>query len=195
MAIHVKFYNSDNNNQLLNKSALIILITGLILLIPLIAMQFSDEVNWGVFDFIAAGILISGTVIAYQFIAGRTKNKFYKTAIGIALATGLIIIWANLAVGIIGSEDNPANLLFFGVLLIGFVGAIISQFKAAGMAKTMFAVALAQALVPVIAFIIWLPPLDIGLLSTFLFNVFLVLLFSASAILFQKSAANKVAEK
>lgn len=191
MAMLAKFYNSDNNNHLLKKSVLIIFITGLILLIPLIAMQFSDEVNWGVIDFIAAGILISGTGIVYQFIAGRTKDKLYKTAFGIALVTGFLIIWTNLAVGIIGSEDNPANLLFFGVLLIGFAGAIISQFKAVGMSKTMFAVALAQALVPVIAFIIWLPPLDIGLLRVLLLNGFFVILFAESAILFKKSVNNK----
>jgi hypothetical protein len=45
----------------------------------------------------------------------------------------------------IGSENNPINLLFGGVLLIALVGAIIARFKPAGMARTMVAAAIAQA--------------------------------------------------
>ena len=59
----------------------------------------------------------------------------------------------NLAVGIIGTEDNPANLMYGGVLAVGIVGAIIARFQPHGMARALVATALAQALVAVIALI------------------------------------------
>lgn len=64
----------------------------------------------------------------------------------------------NLAVGIIGAEDNPANLMYGGVLAVGVIGAIIARFQPDGMARALFATALAQALVAVIALIAGLRP-------------------------------------
>jgi hypothetical protein len=50
----------------------------------------------------------------------------------------------NLAVGVIGTEDDPANLMYVGVLAVGIIGAIIARFRPHGMARTLFATALAQ---------------------------------------------------
>lgn len=61
--------------------------------------------------------------------------------------------WVNLAVGIIGSEDNPLNVVFVGVLAIGIVGAFIARFQPRGMARAMVAVGIAQVLVAVAALI------------------------------------------
>ena len=38
-----------------------------------------------------------------------TGNSAYRAAVGVAIAAAFILVWMNLAVGIIGSEDNPAN--------------------------------------------------------------------------------------
>lgn len=65
-----------------------------------------------------------------------------------------MILWINGAVGIIGSEDNPMNLLFGVVLLVGVISAIAVRLEAPGMARTMFVVAFAQFLVPVVAYVI-----------------------------------------
>ncbi len=51
----------------------------------------------------------------------------YRFAVGVALAAAFLLVWMNLAVGLIGSEDNPANLMYFGVLAVGFIGAIIAS--------------------------------------------------------------------
>jgi hypothetical protein len=53
----------------------------------------------------------------------------------------------NLAVGIIGSEDNPANLMYGGVLAVGIIGAIIARFEPHGMARALVATTLATSAV------------------------------------------------
>ena len=116
-------------------------------------MQFTDEVNWGTADFIFAGALIGGTGLAFELAARATANYAYRAAVGLALAAAFLLIWLNLAVGIIGTEDNPLNLMFGGVLAIGLIGAIIARFQPGEMARALFATALAQALVAVIALI------------------------------------------
>jgi hypothetical protein len=161
----------------------------LILLLPLVARQFTDEVYWSVFDFVFAGVLLFGTGITYELAVRKTDNRAYRAAIGVALAAAFILIWVSGAVGIIGSEDEPANLMYIGVLAVGIIGAVIARFQPDAMARAMFATAFAQALVGVIALAsglgttgpIW--PLDIlGLTG------FFVALFVASALLFRKAA-------
>lgn len=127
---------------------------GLILLVPLVAMQFSDEVNWDVTDFAIFGAMLAGVGFAFELVTRKTGNTAYRIAVGFALASTFLLIWINGAVGIIGSEDNDANLMYGGVLAVGIIGAIIARFRARGMARAMFATALAQALVAVIA-LIW----------------------------------------
>jgi len=69
------------------------------------------------------------------------------------LAAACILVWLSLGVGIIGKDGDPANLMYFGVLAVGIVGALISRFRPLGMARALFAMALAQALVATIALI------------------------------------------
>ncbi len=135
----------------------ILLAVAFILLLPLVAMQFTDEVVWDLADFIVAGALLVGTGLTFELAARMTGNTAYRAAVGLAVVAALILVWMNLAVGLIGSEDNPANLMYGGVLLVGIIGAIIARFRPHGLARALFATALAQALVPVIALIIWKP--------------------------------------
>jgi hypothetical protein len=121
------------------------------LLLPLVAMQFTDEVNWSETDFIVAGALIGGTGLTFQLAARATVNHAYRAAVGLALAAAFLLIWLNLAVGIIGTEDNPLNLIFGAVLATGIIGAIIVRCRPLGMARAMLATALAQLLVAVFA--------------------------------------------
>jgi hypothetical protein len=71
----------------------------------------------------------------------------YIAAIVIAAGSALLMIVANGAVGIIGSEDNPINLLFSGVVVLGLVGASIARFRPLGMARAMYAMATALLMV------------------------------------------------
>jgi len=72
--------------------------TSFILLIPLIAMQFSDQVVWTPFDFIAAGILLFGTGSVFVFTTRKIIK--YRVALSILFLTALVYVWAELAVGI-----------------------------------------------------------------------------------------------
>ena len=132
----------------------IALVTAFLLLIPLVAMRFSAEVDWSPFDFAVAGALLFGSGLAYGLIARKAGNTAYRAAIGIAVAAALLLTWVNLAVGIIGSENNPANLMYFAVLLVGIIGAGIARLRPTGMARALFVTACAQALVPLIALLI-----------------------------------------
>lgn len=128
-------------------------IAALILLLPLVAMQFTNEVAWDETDFVIIGVLLFGGCGAYELAARMTANVAYRAAVGFAVVTAATLIWINLAVGIIGSEDNPANLMYGAVLAIGILGALIVRFHPRGMARALAAMALAQALVGVIALI------------------------------------------
>lgn len=160
----------------------------LLLLLPLVAMQFTDEVVWDVTDFAFAGALLVGTGVTFELAARKTGDSAYRAAVGVALAAAFILIWVNGAVGVIGSEDNPANLMYFGVLAVGIIGALLARFQPLGMARALFATALAQTSVAVIAVIAglgqpWSGPLELSAL-----NGFFVALFLGSAWLFRRAA-------
>ncbi len=125
----------------------------LILLLPLIAMLFTDEVAWDETDFAVMGAMLFGACGAYELAARTTRNIAYRSAVGVAVVAAFILIWMNLAVGIIGSEDNPANLMYGGVLAVAVLGALLVRFRPHGMARALAATALAQVLVGVIALI------------------------------------------
>jgi len=169
----------------------IALATAFVLLLPLLAMEFTDEVVWDLADFAVAGALLFGAGLTYELLARKAGNFVHRVAIGLAVATALTLVWMNLAVGLIGSEENPANLMYIGVLAVGIIGAIIARFRPQGMARALFATALAQALVPVIALIIWKPQVTsvealLGMLGV---NAFFVMLFVGSALLFRRAGA------
>ena len=78
----------------------ILTFTAILLLIPLIAMQFSDEVNWTLFDFVIAALLLSGTGLLCELVLRKINELKYRIAICGVLLTALLFVWAELAVGI-----------------------------------------------------------------------------------------------
>jgi hypothetical protein len=122
-----------------------------LILLPWVATQITDEVDWNLADFAVAGALVVGVGVIYELATRMTGNSAYRAAVGVALAAAFILIWINLAVGIIGSEDNPANLMYGGVLAVAIIGAVIGRFQPLGMALALSATALAQTLVGIIA--------------------------------------------
>lgn len=170
-----------------NKNILrIALAVAFILLLPLLAMQFTGEVNWGITDFVVAGAVLFGAGLAYELVAGKVDVIAYRAAVGVAVATALLLVWVNLAVGIIGSEDNPANRLYIGVLAVLIIGSLIARFQPPGMARALFATALAQAVVALIALVAenYLDWLEILIL-----NGFFIALWVGSALLFRRANA------
>ena len=158
------------------------LATAFILLIPLLA-----DWAWGPADFVIAGALIFGTGLACVLVASKAGNIAYRAAFGVALAAALLLVWLNLAVGVIGTEDDLANSMYVGVLAVGIIGAIIARFRPPGMARALFATALAQALVAVIALLGGLGYPFSGPAELLILNGFFASLFVGSALLFWKA--------
>jgi hypothetical protein len=116
------------------------------------------------------------------------SSTAYKSAIGVALVAAFLLAWLSLGVGIIGADGDPANLMYFGVLAVGIIGAFIARLKPHGMARALFATALAQALVAIIALI-----LDLGLpyspaAEIILLNGLFIAMFGGAAGLFRRAA-------
>lgn len=163
-----------------------------LLLVPLIGMQFSDEVAWTGFDFAFAAALVIGTGIAFEIAIRHATNNAYRIAFGVALGAAFVLIWVTGAVGIIGSENNSANLMYGGVLVVGTLGALLARFRAQGMARALYAMALAQVLVPAIALVLGKVPTG-SEIEVVAINAFFVALFLASAVLFRNAAEEQAA--
>ena len=113
----------------------------------------------------------------------------YRSAVALTLAAAFILVWGNLALGVIGSEDERANMLYIGVLAVGFIGALIARFQPRGMARALVAMALAQASVGVIALITGMHEYPGSSVFEILgLTGFFVALFLGSAWLFQYAA-------
>lgn len=123
----------------------------ILLLLPLAAMQITRELDWNGSDFAVLGFMLLTACCTYEFAVWLSGNVAYRAAFGIALAAAFILVWLNLAIGIIGDENNPPNLMFAGVLAVGFTGALIARFRPQGMSHALIATAIAQTLVGVIA--------------------------------------------
>ncbi len=118
-----------------------------ILLLPLIAMQFTSEVNWDETDFIVMGAILGAAGGAIELALRKSGDNAYRAAVGVAILAAFLLIWVNLAVGIIGDEDNAANLMFAGLLLTGMFGAAIARGRPDGMARTLVVMAVGQAVI------------------------------------------------
>lgn len=81
----------------------IVTIVAILLLIPFIGMQFSDEVDWKLNDFIVMGVLLLGTGLAIELVMRKVTSKGNRIAICIAILAALFLVWVELAVGIFGS--------------------------------------------------------------------------------------------
>jgi hypothetical protein len=164
----------------------------LLLLLPLVAMQVTDEADWDLADFVTFGAMLVTAGGAYELAARQTGNHAYRAAVGVALVTAFILVWMNLAVGIIGTENNSANLMYGGVLAVAIAGAIIARFQPHGMAHAMVATALAQVFVAVIALTAGLGFTGRGGLGEILILTgFFTALWLVCALLFQRVARER----
>ena len=93
--------NAMNQNIIMRNSVFgwIALGACLLLLIPLIAMQFTAEVNWGIMDFAVMGVLLTGTASVFVVVARLVPQKYWLVIAAIATLL-FLVAWAELAVGI-----------------------------------------------------------------------------------------------
>ena len=124
-----------------------------LLLLPLAAMQFTSEVNWTGSDFLIIGIMLLAACCAYEFAVWLSADIAYRAGFALAVAASFLLVWVNLAVGIIGNEveNDVANLLFAGVILAWFIGGVFSGFRAKGMSYAMIAATLVHVAIGLFA--------------------------------------------
>lgn len=111
----------------------------------LLVLPLAMKAPWTASDFIFAGLLLGSLGLAFEFIVGRSDSIAYRLGAAVAAIAAFLTVWVNAAVGMIGSGDNPLNLLFGGVLLVALAGAIVARLEAAGMARAMGVAAILQA--------------------------------------------------
>ena len=111
----------------------------LLLLLPWIA-----NAPWTPSDFVFAAVLLGSVGLAFELIVRKSSSLAYRLGAALAVIAAFLTVWTNGAVGMIGSEDNPYNLVFGGVLLIALVGAVVARFEPAGMSRAMVVAAIAQ---------------------------------------------------
>jgi hypothetical protein len=88
-------------NPSLSRAVVVTLIwTAVLLSVPLVAMQFTAEVNWGPGDFMAAGGLLFGAGMAYHVLSRLARTTLQRLGIAALVLAILAIVWAELAVGI-----------------------------------------------------------------------------------------------
>lgn len=154
-----------------------------LLLLPAVAMQFENTgVNWSAGDFITMGIMLTTACGLYELGAWLSGNSAYRAGFGIAAVTAFLTVWVNLAVGMLGDEGGATNLMFVGVLFIAGSGALIAGLKPLGMARAMFAAALAQFLAAGVGLAMGFEHLEVTLTACF------ALPWLLSGGLFQKAA-------
>ena len=154
---------------------------GAAMLLPVLPERISGAVAWDPGDFVFLLILLAIAAGALELAARTGARNAYRVASGLALAAGLFQAWITLAVGIIGSEDDPANLIHAAVLAIAVAGALVARGRAPGMARAMAVAAAAQALAFLVA-------LAAGWGFTGPLSIAFVTLWLASSRLFRRAA-------
>jgi hypothetical protein len=119
---------------------------GLLLLLPLVA-----GAPWTLSDYVIAALMLGVAGGAIELGVRMSRDPFYRAGAGVAVLAAFLLVWVNGAVGFLGDEDNPANLMFAGVIAVALVGATVARFRAPGVARAMLAAAGAQLLVGILA--------------------------------------------
>jgi hypothetical protein len=157
----------------------------LLIVLPGIAMLITDEVRWGPADFVFWGALLIGAGLTLEFTVRKPAPPAYRLAVCVALVATFLMIWMAAAVGIL----DGADWLLGGVLVVGLLGAALSGFRAAGMARALAATAVAQLTVAAIA---W----GAGLTTVpgpkvLALTAFFVVFWLAAALLFRRAATSR----
>lgn len=159
-----------------------------LLILPAIAMRFSPEVDWTVSDFVFAGIILAALGIGGEIALRVGRNAPHRSGIGIAALGSFLTVWINGAVGMLGSEDEPTNLVFIALVGVAIVASLLVWFRPSIMRWIMAALSAGQFAVGIAAGL-WTMPghaIEWGVLS------FFALIWGTSAACFH--AANQRAK-
>ena len=113
----------------------------------LLTIPWIAHFPWTASDYVVAAAMFAVVGGTFELAVRASGSASYRAGAAVALGTAFLTTWVNLAVGIIGNENNPLNLIFFAVIAAALVGAIVARFEAAGMARAMSVAAALQAIV------------------------------------------------
>lgn len=119
-----------------------------VLMVPLVASQVVDGWHWGAGSFVFVYVLFFATGMAYAVIARKMDAWSYKAGVGLALVAGFALGWSNMVQ--VADSGHPENLVYYSVLAVGVVGALLARLQARGLTYTLFAMAATLALIALI---------------------------------------------
>ncbi|HEX8380244.1 MAG TPA: hypothetical protein VF619_06830 [Allosphingosinicella sp.] len=122
-----------------------------LMLAPAAAARLTDEMAWDSADFLLVAMMLAAAGGAWELAMLKTRSRAYSAGAIVAAGAALLLFLVNGAVGYIGGEDDPVNLVFFGVLTLALGGAIIVRFRPEGMARAMAVTAGAQVVAGALA--------------------------------------------
>lgn len=137
--------------------------------------------NWDTTDYVIATTLLTSCALVTWLITRNARSLWHILAGTLAALGGLLLVWMQLAVGLVGSGEHPINQAMGLVLAAGGIGATLSRFRASGMRTTMLAVAGTQMSLGALGFILLTPDMfsDVFLVTTFFAGI-----WTGSAFLF-----------
>jgi hypothetical protein len=166
------------------------LFTAIFMLLPLSASYFIRDWHWHPAGFVVLGALIFGIGFTYALITRNRAAIAYRAAVGLALIATFSLAWGNL---VQWADVTPAAALYFGVPIVGLIGAAVARLRPNGMARALLVTTVAQIVVLMTAIIFlrnrnpeissWTAPDWRG----FAGNAVNAILFAGSAFLFREA--------
>lgn len=163
----------------------------LLLLVP-----FAAGAPWTPSDYVVAGALFAIVGLGIELAVRLSNDIVYRVAAAVAVVTGFLLVWVNIAVGFLGHEENPANLMFFGLLGLTLIGALAVRFRASALARLLVATAVGQVLIGVAALTLGLGASgDRGTYEAVMGTSMFTVLWLAAAWLFARAARREAATR
>lgn len=153
-------------------------------------MRYTDEVQWDPPDFLIMGVLLLATGLGLEWAIRHRGSLALRAAWALGLLSTFLMVWVNMAVGLLGGEGNPFNMLLLAVPVLGMSGAAIARLEPRGMAFTMLAMAALQLALTAIAYSQDWRPLRQGPIDIWGPNGFFAVLFLIAALLFWSASAH-----
>ena len=158
--------------------------------VGLLTIPWLAHFPWTASDFIFAAVMFGAVGGTFELAVRASGSWAYRAGSALALGTAFLTVWINLAVGIIGNEDNPLNLMFFAVIAAAIVGAIVAKFEAPGMARAMTVASALQGLIGLGVLITgWGSSEPPGIIGLFVLIEFFAATWFLSGWCFRKAAA------
>lgn len=117
--------------------------------VPIGVQMIHGPFGWSLSDFIFAAFILSAGCFLFDWAARSAPSLTYLAGAGAGLVAGFGLLVVNGAVGLVGAEDEPHNLLLGVVLLVAICGSVVAQVKPPIMAKAMMAAALTHIVISV----------------------------------------------